>query len=85
VSKIPKHEQPLRQVVLVPPVHRGRTCRECEYRDRCHLTDAGRLPCEGLTVTDLVLAEHQGTLNELVWWLQLPSGVTAEMLVAKGL
>lgn len=58
---------PLDEVILRPPIHGG--CRWCPMRDECRLTPAGRLPCEGLSMNDLLMAQHRGQLGMVAWWL----------------
>jgi hypothetical protein len=37
--------------------------------------------CEGLTTMELRTAQRQGRLNEVVWWVQLPSTATVKQVV----
>jgi hypothetical protein len=67
-----------RAIVTGPPLRDAKkTCYNCPIKHQCYINDAGRLPCEALSVKEICLADAQGLLNETIWWRQLPRATRA--------
>ncbi len=78
----PYEKDPNRAPVLQPPLPH-QSCSRCQDQERCreHLSCTDHLLCEALSTWDLLLAERDGLLQDVVWWRQLPSTITVRSLV----
>jgi hypothetical protein len=78
-------KDPQRIPVLEPPLPH-QSCDRCEHQELCHahLSHTKHLLCEVLSTWDLVCAERDGVLQDVVWWQQLPPTATAEIVASWG-
>lgn len=68
-------DDPLDIVVLTAPHNPGRGCSTCPHGDFCS-NDDPHPPCESLTLRDLLQAQLEDRLDEVVWWLNRDQYIT---------